>query len=175
MYPQMYQSSWKTWTIAAIFTPISFLIGYTISLCMRMPADIRRTIGITTSVKSIAFCLTIIVISFPSGVYYKYIVIPELHSIIMMVELGLYCICFRIFRWCNGKYFMEQDIENDVNHTQTTTSLSDIDTISNGVVSFDVVPIETKNRNVNRRMSDTHAHMSQIALSHFKTNGSVPE
>lgn len=107
MYPEMYTSGWSTWFISVMFTPIGFLIGYLVPLSMRMPDHIRRTLGITTGTKSLALCLTIIAISFPKDEYLKFLVCPELHSIIMIVELALYCFLYRFYRWIHGKYFMK--------------------------------------------------------------------
>lgn len=107
MYPEMYTSGWSTWFISVMFTPIGFLIGYLAPLSMRMPDHIRRTLGITTGTKSLALCLTIIAISFPKDEYLKFLVCPELHSIIMIVELALYCFGYRFYRWLYGKYLMK--------------------------------------------------------------------
>lgn len=105
MYPEMYSSTWKTWFISCMFTPISFVIAYVIAFAMRMPDKLRRTLGITTGTKSLALCLTIIAISFPRDEYLKYLVFPELHSIIMLIELAAYCAGYRLFLLLKKKYF----------------------------------------------------------------------
>jgi len=107
MYPEMYSADWSTWFVCSMFTPICFLIGYCISLTMRMPANIRRTMAITTGTKSLALCLTIIAVSFPESEYLKYLAFPELHSVMMMAEFTAYCAGYKVYVWL-GKGFNAQ-------------------------------------------------------------------
>lgn len=140
MYPGMYSSSWKTWFISCLFTPISLLIAYLIALAMRMPGDLRRTLGITTGTKSLALCLTIIAISFPRDEYLKYLVFPELHSIIMLAELAAFCAGYRLLCWFKKSSAMTQDESEtqdnsgtDVNQNGRVTQLEKYaDESSNG-------------------------------------------
>ncbi|WAR03211.1 NTCP2-like protein [Mya arenaria] len=166
MYPQMYLSSWKTWFIAAAFAPLAFITGYLLSLLMRLPADTRRTMGITTSAKSMALCLTIIAVSFQSSDYIRYLVFPELHSIILMVELALYCLGYRFYRWCNGKYVMSSELPTDVSALDTQLSSSDCEEPTQ------ITTIEDLNVTINRRMSDSHALAASyppIVTSEYKS------
>lgn len=175
MYPRMYSSNWKTWLISACFTPISFLISYLIALCMRMPADIRRTVGITTSVKSMALCLTIIAVSFPANDYFRYLVLPELHSMIMILELTVFCAVYRLYRWCNGKYSMTSEHNSEIMDVVSTIPV-DQEPIGNDSSS---VFGGSRNRAMNRRMSDSHQLQTSISLANFKSDfkrhTSVPE
>ena len=74
---------------------------------MRMPANIRRTMAITTGTKSLALCLTIIAVSFPESEYLKYLAFPELHSVMMMAEFTAYCAGYKVYVWL-GKGFNAQ-------------------------------------------------------------------
>ena len=165
MYPEMYKSSWKTWTIASVYSLVSYLIGYLLTLVMRMPDQVRRTIGITTSVKSIALCLTIVAVSFPDDSYHLSLVFPELHSIMMLMELAIICLAFRITRCCKGKYFMDQDLttESADNDSSEETGIANPDLNEND----GIYTVTDKNRHMTRRMSDVHALESGIALSLF--------
>lgn len=144
-----------------MYTPISFLIGYLIAGAMRMPDAIRRTLGITTGSKGLALCLTIIALSFSKHEYLKYLVLPELHSVFMLVELALYCAIYRTYRLCNGKYFMRQEVTSHCNDmAEIDTSVISSSETPNGetVTSLDVnttgLAQHKINRTVIRRMSD---------------------
>ncbi|KAH3890840.1 hypothetical protein DPMN_014929 [Dreissena polymorpha] len=174
MYPQMYTSTWKTWVFAAIFAPVAFTIAYLIALSMRMPADMRRTLGITTSTKSMALCLTIIALSFSSDEYLEYLVLPELHSILMMTELALFCLSYRLYRWCNGKYVMstESDTVFTAEHDASQPVRQEQEISRNGSLR---VSLENVNNNINRRMSNAMALSLPLpsGLSEYRRGGRV--